>query len=244
MSTLRPDLDELLRFIVGEGLDATRRREIAQALLADPALRANHDTLAAALAAAARQRVEVEPNAGFEQRLWERIAPQLPAAAAVPKERNPLGGARSLAWAAVILAGIGLAWGLRDAGPPEAAPSGRQMTWLADDAATRILERQLAQHFEAAASVLDGTDEATDARSARAAALVQRNRLYELAASRGQREAEARLLRRLAGPLDQLAVGETTTASGDPLDQLAFQARGFALRSRQGHPPSNTTRSG
>lgn len=240
MSEHRPGTEELLRFILGEGLDAARRRALAAALLADPTLREDHDRLADALRDAVRARIDAAPDAAFEQRVWSVIEPKLPATRPAPRARPRWTPA--FAWAAVLLLGIATASWLRPGTAPVAPPQSATTGWFADDAASRILDRELAAYFDAAATVLDAAPHEPAARARRAGALAERNRLYAAAATRGGRAVDAALLRRLSDPLDALAMGATPVESPEDLERLAFQSRGLAQRSRLAPPHANANR--
>lgn len=85
MDTIRDS--DLILYHYRDGLDDAALAAIAQALEQSPALRARYAALTATLQAADAQPLP-QPDAGFEQRLWQRFDAQVEAAAA-PRQAAP-----------------------------------------------------------------------------------------------------------------------------------------------------------
>jgi hypothetical protein len=223
------DDELLLAYALDEGLDPHQRRRIAEALLADPALRAQLDRVRAALAAAGASLARA-PELGFEARLWARIAPALPAPRArAPRRWPPLALAASL----IVALALGVLIGRQQTPAP---------ALLAADAGSRILSAHLTRHLDSAGALLARVSDAApdlDA-SSLARELIANNRLYALAAERAGRADLARFLRELEPQLAALiANGDGAEGTALARADWSFKARiaADAERRRDAHSP-------
>jgi hypothetical protein len=228
MPDARPDDEELTLHFYGEHPSAA---EIERALAADPGLRRRFERLRAELEALAAVEAP-EPRSGLEARIWSRLAPALERprrrfVLASPALRFALGAAAALA----LVAGGFLAGRLAGPGaPPVEAytdpaplPGPGPLPPLPAETRERLLEASFAAHLgsserllaELANSPRDGGDLAAEERRL-AAALLESNRLYRVAAERaGQRRIAALLaeLEPLLAELSHAGDGDGTLAS-------------------------------
>lgn len=220
--------DDLILYHYDDGLPPARRAAIAAALQQSAALRARYAQLCATL-----QAVDAEPapapDAGFEQRLWQRWEQQLdaapPRAAAMPpQQREPAGSRRSprprhlprrgqlLRRAGAVLAlvlalGLGFLLGRQPGvAPPPAPPQANAR----GDLSTRVLDAYVVAHLrETESLVLTAVNSDNDALLAGnrelAASLFGSNRLYAEAAARAGNQRLASFLRQLEPLLIELA---------------------------------------
>lgn len=265
MDTIR-DAD-LILYYYRDGLSAAELDAIARALAASPALRARYDALLATLSAVDAQPAP-EPDAGFEQRLWQRWEQQtvagMPAgrhhAAAPRSERRERHRARArplLRYAGAVFAlaaavGIGFQLGRQPFVPrdPAGANSGVALA-RHDDMAARVLEAYVAAHLrETEGVVLTAVNSDSTALLAGnrelAAGLLESNRLYAQAATRAGNARLANFLQQLEPLLIELA----NPAPADPIQgsdglrdyvdktDLLFQLRATQARMESQRPTS------
>ncbi len=261
----RIDIAELERFAVGEGLSAARRAEIAQALLDSDELRARYEALTRMLGDTAAMVSTVEPDDGFEARLWACIAPRIDASAsstelaAVPATSRELAPVialptsprrrlspawRSLALAASLIAAVGL--GIVIGRQPNSTTTASPDTALLDgDASDRVLAGYLVNHLGSAEAVFTRVASEGDDAEVRelAAQVIATNRLYAAAAERAHRPDLAQFLREIEPVLAELATGEETSEHvvAEVRDRdLAFKTRVVADKARRRAGPANT----
>ena len=221
--------EELILSFYGEHPDP---EAMAADLAADPALRQRLAELTRDLGALAAVEPP-EPRPGLEQRLWARLRPELDR----PPSRRAWPGLPTLRWAWSAAAVLGLlALGFlagrqtaRRATPvavpsereASAAPSERQASDLIGAlpaaARQRVLAAALTEHLESSERLLVqvSNDSSALAEERRwAAALLDSNRLYRLAAERAGQRRVAALLGELEPLFAELAnpTGETTPA--------------------------------
>jgi len=250
--------EELVLFHYRDGIDPGRVAEIERALATDAALSARYAELAQVLAQVPAG--APEPDAAFEHRLWTALERRMGPTPA-PRARMfdslrawfvPLPAARAAlagAFALTLALGIGYYAGRRSApeqppaiaavptttAPNVAAPGG--------NAAARVLDAYAAEHLRATEGLLltaTNTDSSAiqSSNAELAAALVESNRLYALAAERAGNARLANFLRTLEPVLIELAnqTPDTTIGSGDGLrnylqdTDLLFQVRATQAR--------------
>lgn len=188
--------NELVLHYYRDGLDAERLAEIDRELTASASLRERHLQLQQRLAGVDAL-PSPEPHADFEQRLWQRLAPQLVASPQTRVEPHWLARlhgqwqslfAPRLAWTAafglLVAVGVGFFVG-RQTVPAPATDIVVAETGMA----SRVLDRYVADHLRATEGVLltaTNSDSAALLVGNRelAANLVESNRLYAAAAAR------------------------------------------------------------
>lgn len=232
MDTIRDS--DLILYHYRDGLDAAALAAIAQALEQSPALRARYAALTTTLQAADAQPLP-QPDAGFEQRLWQRFDAQVEAAAAprqaaphvreaAGRERHGTALRRPLRLAAGVLAlvgalGLGFLLGRQPAdslAPPVAGTgtSTANPPGVSTDAgntlSTRVLDAYVAAHLRETEGVVltaVNSDSADLLAGNRelAAGLIDSNRLYAQAAARAGNARLANFLQQLEPLLIELA---------------------------------------
>jgi hypothetical protein len=251
--TVQPISDEdLVLFHYRDELSRERMQEIEEALFFDAGLRLRLAALRETLAAVSEAWPRPETDAGLEARVWERLAPALPKRSVPEKTswldwRSWFSAPRNsrIAFASMLLAALGIGYLLGRPGP---APMDESL--LAQDASRRVLAAYLAAHLEdterallvAANSPDDGA-----AASELAAALLDSNRLYALAAERADKPALGEFLRELEPVLIELANedGAIEPALGDEIRRrdLTFKTRAAAALARNDAAPPSTLQS-
>lgn len=203
--------NELILYFYRDGLPAERIIEIDDALFAQPELRLRYTELQRLL-----HEVDcaptIEPDTQLTQRVWERLAARIDAE---PGRTLPV--RRFAAWRAVfapravfvtvcllVIAGaIGFYAGRHGTAPSENDAQARAMS-------ARVLDAYVAEHLRSTEGLLlttinsDSTDLVAGDREL-AAALVDSNRLYALAAARSGNTRLADFLRQLEPVLLELA---------------------------------------
>jgi len=214
--------EDLVLFHYRDELDAARLAEIERALETDPALSARYAELTQALGRVPKG--VPEPDAAFEHRLWTALERRMGRA---PERRPsfadtlrewflPMPAARAAlasAFAITLALGIGYYAGRHGApgqaptiaAAPRVAPAGSDGT-----AAARVLDAYVSEHLRATEGLLltaANSDSAAiqDSNRELAAALVESNRLYALAAERAGNTRLATFLRQLEPVLIELA---------------------------------------
>lgn len=232
--------DELLAFVIGDGLEPARIEEIRAALARSPDLAQRLATVSAGLDEALSAPV---PGADFESRIWNEVSPRLP-----PRESQPIAlDARrrppvrvvvaTLAMAATLVAAIGLGFYL---GRQEPVPA--PIAAFGNDAAQRVLAAYVSEHLDATERALlvaaNSPDENATAREL-AGALIESNRLYAAAADRAGRAPLAAFLRQLEPVLIELAHADDAGAVGERIrdEDLAFKTRAAAALARRDLKP-------
>jgi hypothetical protein len=229
MDTIR-DTD-LILYHYGDGLDAVTLAAIGQALEQSPALRARYAALTATLQAADAQPLP-QPDAGFEQRLWQNLDSRMAAAetprraaphprdAAAGRERHgalPRRPLRLAAGALALVAALGL--GFQLGRQPVESPAPPRIAVTANPAVTgeaggslssRVLDAYVAAHLRETEGVVltavnsDSADLLAGNREL-AAGLIDSNRLYAQAATRAGNARLANFLQQLEPLLIELA---------------------------------------
>ncbi|MFO1495971.1 MAG: hypothetical protein U1F26_15075 [Lysobacterales bacterium] len=216
--------DELLLFHLGESLGLERMDAIACQLAVDPELAARYALLRRMLAASEVALAQHEPEAGLEQRLWARIAPQLQ-----PPVRAPWW--QRWGWpmlAVAASAGLLVSVTLQLRAPTEAPP-----ITLAADASERVLAAHVARHLAQTERLLTVTDNGGVGADALAAALIDSNRLYALAAERAGQTQLAQFLTELEPILRELAnAPEGGALGGADLVRQEIRSRDLMFRLR------------
>jgi anti-sigma factor RsiW len=213
--------DDLILFHYRDSLDASRLDEIERALATSATLRARYASIERTLATVDEQPA-IEPDAGFEARLWRNLEPQLRRPRAAERASwldrardffadiaSPQKSHARLAFAgafAVALAlGIGFYAGRRST---PAAPAAA--TASLDAASARVLDVYVAEHLRATEGVLmtasnSDSSEILHGNRELAAQLVESNRLYAAAATRAGNTQLADFLRQIEPVLIALA---------------------------------------
>lgn len=243
--TMQPISDEdLVLFHYRDELSHERMQEIEEALFFDAGLRLRLAALRETLSATSEAWPQSDADAGLEVRVWERLAPALPKRAndqpswldwrswfCFPRNSQ-------IAFASVLLAALGIGYLLGRPAAPVRDPL------LAEDASRRVLASYLAAHLEnterallvASNSPADGA-----AASELAAALLDTNRLYALAAERAGKSALGQFLRELEPLLIELANedGAIATGLGEEIRRrdLTFKTRAAAALARNDAAP-------
>lgn len=220
--------NDLILYFYRDGLDASRMREIDDALFASPDLRARYTRLQRML-----QTVDAEPapepDAQFVERVWQRLDPRL-AALSAPRTGwrarlldtlQPLLASRAAfaAMCMLLLAiGVGFYAGRWSAPQPDEIAQTR-----ANAMATRVLDAYVAEHLRATEGLLltavNSDDAALVSNRDLAASLVDSNRLYAQAATRSGNTRLAEFLRQLEPVLIELA-NQSPDASVQSIDGL------------------------
>ncbi len=232
--------EDLILYHYRDGLDASALAEIAAALDASRTLRGRYASIERTLA-----RVdalpEPMPDAGFDARLWRNLEPRLQMRGVVKptpwRERvqalaawltPPRMAFTGAACALALAVGIGFYAG-RHSVPATPGVASAQ----ADAAASRVLDAYVAAHLRATEGVLmtaSNSDSTTllDSNRELAAALVESNRLYALAATRAGNTQLADFLRQLEPILISLA-NPTPSSSIEPAQGLRDYLRSTDL---------------
>ncbi len=213
--------DEMILHFYGEHPDA---EGFERALAQDESLRRRYRALARELAALAALEAP-EPRPGLEQRIWNRVAPELSGrrrgrfgrlfdrrAGSLPAF---VGGLAAAALVVAALVAVGFLAGRRAGAPAPtvAANSGA----LPAAARQRVLVAALAEHLDASEHLLvEISDRAADAGQERrtAALLLANNRLYRHAAERAGQRRIAAVLAELEPLLAELADADAGAAAG------------------------------
>ncbi|HSE12947.1 MAG TPA: hypothetical protein VLB69_09955, partial [Rudaea sp.] len=222
--------NDLILYFYRDGLDASRMREIDDALFAAPELRARYARLQRMLRAADAEPAP-EPDAQFVERVWQRLDPRL-ASLGAPRANTGwrallLGTLHSLvapraaiAAACMLLLAIGVAFyaGRWSAPQPDEIAQTR-----ANAMAARVLDAYVAEHLRATEGLLLTAVNSDDASLASnrdlASSLVDSNRLYAQAATRSGNTRLAEFLRQLEPVLLELA-NQSPDASVQSIDGL------------------------
>lgn len=208
--------EDLVLYHYRDGLEEARLAEISAALRAEPEVAARYSRLSAELAtAAAAFRVD-EPDSRFEERVWNRLAPELPAEPVLVRLarwwRRPrlLVPAGALALALLIGVLLGRTTWTEDQVPVpknSLSTSGDDFRFQ-ENGGARVLSAYVSDHLAATERALliaaNSPDEAETAREL-ARALIAANRLYASAAERADRPQLVRFLRELEPVLLMLA---------------------------------------
>jgi hypothetical protein len=246
--------EDLVLFHYRDGIDPGRIVEIERALATDAALSARYAELTQALAQVPA--AAPEPDVAFEHRLWTALERRMGPA---PAPRTgmldtlrawfvPARAALAGAFALTLALGIGYYAGRRHApeqppaiaaAPNVAVPNGA----APGGSAARVLDAYVVEHLRATEGLLltaSNTDSAAiqSSNSEMAAALVESNRLYALAAERAGNTRLATFLRQLEPVLIELAnqTPDTTIGNGEGLrnylqdTDLLFQVRATQAR--------------
>jgi anti-sigma-K factor RskA len=232
--------EDLILYHYRDGLDTGRLVEIAGALDGSDALRRRYASIERTLAEVDAL-PEPVPDADFNARLWRTLEPRLQRHAGAPRttwrERvqsltawltPPRLAFAGAACALALAVGIGFYVGRQSA---TQAPS--LAAAQADAAAGRVLDAYVAAHLRATEGVLmtaSNSDSTTllDSNRELAAALVESNRLYALAAARGGNTQLADFLRQLEPILISLA-NQTPSSSIEPAQGLRDYLRSTDL---------------
>lgn len=224
-----PSDDELLLFHFDEDLGPQRMQAIAMAISDDPQVQRRYDELRRLLGASGAALALAEPDAGFEQRLWRRLAPQL----APTRPRRPL-------WLEWLLPGLALAASLgigivigRHWQVPPAMPAQQAPVALDGAAQDRVLAAHLVRHLGQTERLLRSAENGDSGGSdALAAALIESNRLYASAAERAGKPALAQFLSELEPVLRELANGDDAALGGAALAREQIRSRDLLYRLR------------
>lgn len=238
--------NELILYFYRDGLATERIVEIDDALFALPELRLRYTELQRMLHEVDCQPM-LEPDAEFTGRVWSKLAARLEAAPATRRSgadwqhwlRNLLAPRRAFATVALLLvaAAAGYFAG-RQAPPPEELAQVRGGAMSA-----RILDAYVAEHLRTTEGLLmtAANSDSTELRAGNrdlAAALVESNRLYALAATRSGNARLADFLRQLEPVLLEVA-NQPADAPIQSLDGLRDYLRKtdllFQVRATQAH---------
>ena len=186
-----------------------------------------------------------EPDAGYEQRIWQRLSWRL------PSERRRVRSARVIRWSAVAavvtLVFVTAALFVRREGPPEtivatrtAPPAGSEGSDAAQQTRDRILFVIVSDHFDQSERMLielTNRDPENDAdlssERGRAEELLVSNRLYRQTARDRGEEQVARLLDELEPVLMQIAhTPSQVTAEEVRAIQHRVEAKGLVFKLR------------
>lgn len=243
---MNPD-DEarLLLYVYGE-LAADEREALEARLAADPALRHQLAQLEADFANMDGAFEAPAPDAGFEDRLWQKLEARLSTPApvdqlALARQRRaqqaatqrplPVRFATGLAWAASVLLALGLGlWLGQSPQPDHAPPTLASSTPVNGD---RILAGELVGHLKATEQVLLlATHEPDQGALAQrlASELIESHRLYAAAAERAGRPQLAQALRQLEPALLELATAPQHTV--DALLRASIESEDLPFKAR------------
>jgi hypothetical protein len=246
--------DDLVLYHYRDGLDAERIEQITATLAASPALRERYAAIERAVANFGAREIAPDPDLGA--RLWRRLEPQLEKAGLVARAPPQTVLQRLLAWlepaplrpalaATVVLAiaiGVGFFVGRQSVtvSPPVASAG-------AEASAARVLHAYVAANLRATERVLmtasnSGDPSLLEGNRELAQSLVESNRLYALAATRGGNTRLANFLRELEPVLLSLAnqPGAAAVESSEDLRRfldatdLLFQLRATEARLDRG----------
>jgi len=212
--------NDLILYFYRDGLDTGRIREIDDALLASPDLRARYTRLQQMLHAVDAEPVP-EPDAQFSDRVWQRLDARIAAASPSTSWRTRLldtlhsllvpRAAPAAAFMLLLAIGIGFYAGRSTAPQPDEIAQTR-----ANAMATRVLDAYVAEHLRATEGLLLTAVNSDDAglvgNRYLAASLVDSNRLYAQAATRSGNTRLADFLRQLEPVLLELANQSPDTA--------------------------------
>jgi len=199
--------DDLILFHYRDGLDAERLAQIAQAVQETPELAARYERLKALLAGA-DEAPPLQPDAGFEARVWTNLEARIASARIVPigiVRRRPAPVLRwiGFAAAAALVLAAGFFAGRESVSPPPAV-AGK------DGSAARVLDAYVAAHLRQTEGLIltavnSDSPELRQGDAELAASLVESNRLYAAAAARAGNARLADFLRQLEPLLLELA---------------------------------------
>lgn len=232
MDTIRDS--DLILYHYRDGLDAAALAAIGHALQQSPALQQRFAALRATLAAADAQPLP-QPDAGFDERLWQRFEARLdaePASTAAPREPHRRGAVaarrdtatprrswlRPAASALALTAALGLGFllGRQPVQPLPSNPSnpGNPVAALTPaepgKMSERVLDAYVAAHLRETEGVVltavnSGNPDLLAGNRELAAALIDSNRLYAQAAQRAGNARLANFLQQLEPLLIELA---------------------------------------
>lgn len=247
------DEARLLLYVYGE-LAADEREALESRLAADPALRHQLAVLEADLANIDGVFQAPEPEPGFEDRLWQRLAARMERAASAEAADDELAAARArrstpamlsrgsrpvlkrlatgMAWAASVLLALGLGLWLGRT-PPATDTMAPPMAQTGQVDGRRILAGELVGHLKATEQVLLLATHEPDqgALAARLASeLIESHRVYAAAAERAGRPQLAAALRQLEPALLELATAPEHTV--DALLRAAIEAEDLPFKAR------------
>jgi hypothetical protein len=249
---------DLILYHYRDGLDEALSAQIAEALRQSPALRARYAALQATLQAADAQPLPL-PDAGFEQRLWQRWEAGLQAADGAPRSAHAAASARAdrrargragpgrllrFGGAALALtAALGLGFLLGRQPPAGVAPPQVVTKEESGNLSNRVLDAYVVAHLRETEGVVMtavNSDNAALLAGNRelAAGLVESNRLYAQAARSAGNARLANFLKQLEPLLIELAnpvpAGAIQDSDGlrDYVDKtdLLFQLRATQAR--------------
>lgn len=231
MNTIRDS--DLILYHYRDGLDAAALAAIERALQQSPALQQRYAALRATLQAADAQPLP-QPDAGFDERLWQRFEARLDAESAsthtarephrrtaaarrdtaTPRRSWLRPAASALALAAAL--GLGFFLGRQPAQPPATTTSIATTSTSGDPASTpeklstRVLDAYVAAHLRETEGVVLTAVNSSNAdllagNRELAAALIDSNRLYAQAAQRAGNARLANFLQQLEPLLIELA---------------------------------------
>lgn len=220
--------DDLILYHYDDGLTPERREVIAAALVVSPEMRARYACLRATLATADRV-APANPDAGFEQRVWQSLEARMandatfassqPASPAFPrrgtamsKQQRPRSRWRTglvAAASVVLILGAGFFAG-RNSLPEPSAPTPVAAQSAETQLAARVLDAYVAAHLRETEGVLltalnSDSDDLAAGNAELAAALVESNRLYASAARNAGNTRLAEFLRQMEPVLIELA---------------------------------------
>jgi hypothetical protein len=236
--------NELILYFYRDGLAAERIVEIDDALFASPELRLRYTDLQRML-----HEIDcapaLEPDAEFTQRVWRKLATRIAAEPQRARRGSPWfdwlrGGFARPVFASVVLLALAAALGYYAGrhGAPQGDDSAQARAMSA-----RVLDAYVAEHLRATEGLLltavnSDSSELRAGNRDLAAALVDSNRLYALAAARSGNARLADFLRQLEPVLLELA-NQPADAPVQSLDGLRDYLRKtdllFQVRATQAH---------
>ena len=239
--------NDLILYFYRDGLDSARIAEIDDELFISVPLRLRYTELQAMLREIDAESV-LQPDTGFSQRVWEKLAARIDAAPLRPLRGNWLDSLRALltpprmAFAAMCLLFVAVGAGYY-AGRSSAPQPDEIALAHANEMAARVLDAYVAEHLRSAEGLLltAVNSDSTQLRESNrdlAATLVDSNRLYALAAARSGNTRLADFLRQLEPVLLDLAnqPADASIQSSDGLrnylqkTDLLFQVRATQAR--------------
>jgi len=236
--------NELILYFYRDGLPAERIIEIDDALFAQPELRLRYTGLQRMLHSVDCDPA-LEPDPEFSRRLWDKLAARIQAAPAPRAQTSWRELLRGLllpraALAAVAMLALAVAVGYY-AG--RQAPPSVEVTQAKPAMSARVLDAYVAEHLRSTESLLltAVNSDSTELRAGNrdlAAALVESNRLYALAATRSGNTRLADFLRQLEPVLLEVA-NQPADAPIQSVDGLRDYLRKtdllFQVRATQAH---------